>query len=74
MSIRLIVCIDVDVKTLREAYDHTSKALDQLYMPVSFAWETSDEWYDENGEQGDVEALNSVATEVIMKRERDKLR
>lgn len=58
---RFIVCIDYADDDLQEAYSKVSKALDQTGLP----WETSDEWYDDNGEQGSPEDLQKAILAAI---------
>lgn len=63
-SIRLIVCFDLDADTPGEAYAHLESRLN----PLGIAWETSDEWYDADGEQGDPDVLQAAIVEHFQSR------
>ena len=55
-DIRLIVCFDLDQETPDAAYAE----LERRINGCGVAWETSDEWYDSDGEQGDPDVLQTA--------------
>lgn len=68
-NFRLIVCIDIDARTLRQAYAYMSEQLGRC----DFCWETSDEWYDnaDADHPGDPEELTKAICDVIWQREEE---
>jgi hypothetical protein len=65
---RLVVCFDLTADNLKKAYEQ----LEQRLNKVELAWETSDEWYDETGEQGDPDRLTGAITSYFMERQHDQ--
>lgn len=67
MSVRIVVCLDVNLDDAREAY----KLLHDVLNPLAesgIEWETTDEWFDSEGEPIDedaVMALRSTALEQL---------
>jgi len=60
---RLIICIDLDTDNVEEAYNEVRNAMDK--SPLE--WESSDEWYDVDGEEGDPEELQHARMRVFNK-------
>lgn len=56
MSFRLVVAIDIEAESLQEAYGKLHKTL----TATKLAWESSDEAYDQNGEEIDEEDLHKA--------------
>ena len=54
-TFRLVVCIDIEAKNLSEAYGKLWRGMAVTMM--SEDWESSDEWYGEDGELGSEEEL-----------------
>ena len=61
--IRLIVCMDFDTDNLEEAYRKLRDCMARANP--SDGWETSEEWYDGDGETGSEEELHSVILKVL---------
>lgn len=57
---RLIVCIDVPADNLKEAYRKMRKFITDGNPEHALGWETSDEWYGPDGEQGDEAELQAA--------------
>lgn len=47
MSIRIVVCLDVEAATPRDAYALLYKRLQTLHPEID--WESTDEWFDADG-------------------------
>jgi hypothetical protein len=60
---RIVVCIDVEASSPEDAY---SKVYDMMMkIEPSQAWESSDEWYDEDGELIDELRVSQARLEVL---------
>jgi len=57
---RLVVCIDVPADSLKEAYGKMRKFVTDGNPENALGWETSDEWYGPDGEQGDEVELQAA--------------
>jgi len=64
---RLIVCIDIEAPTLKEAYVAMRNNMIVGDAPACRGWETSDEWYgpEGDGEAGDPDVLQAAIIESI---------
>lgn len=54
--VRLVVCIDVESETLAEAYAEVYRGM----TASGLEWESSDEWFDEDGGLGDPDRLQAA--------------
>lgn len=61
MSYRLIVCFDIEADNLEGAY----RKLEGQLRRIPIAWETSDEAYDEDGEEIDPDVLQKAIVSVL---------
>lgn len=61
MAIRIVVCIDVDHDTLEDAYREVYEAM----TATGLAWESSDEWFDVDGQQVIEEACQAARMKVF---------
>ena len=67
---RLVVCFDVEAGGLVEAYD-TVRSLIEASPGIKddeIGWETSDEWYDHDGDTGDPEELSEAIIQSMKNR------
>ena len=64
---RLIVCIDIEAESLKEAYLAMRDNMIIGDAPSCRGWETSDEWYGPggDGEAGDPEELQKAIIESM---------
>ena len=62
-NFRFVICVDVEADGLKEAYRSLYKHMGLL--PEDMEWESTDEWYDEDGEQGDPDVLQDVRMTVF---------
>lgn len=64
---RLIVCIDIEADSLKEAYLAMRDNMIIGDAPACRGWETSDEWYgpDGDGEAGDPDELQKAIVESM---------
>lgn len=60
---RLVVCLDVEAESLKDAYGRVYEAMGKL--PEGFDWESSDEAFDPEGELIDVNDLGRARMEYI---------
>ena len=69
MSIRICVCIDVGTGDPTEAYRFVKKLMDQAVYTDNVArfdgWESSDEWYGEDGEPIDESVIQEARMKVL---------
>jgi len=69
--IRLIVGLDIEVDTVEEAYRKVYNLLGDVtnsespYGDEAISWESSDEWYDNDGEPGDPAELQQARMKVF---------
>ena len=59
--IRLIVCVDVEAKTLEEAYARVHQGM----TASGLSWESSDEWYDHDGNRGQSKDLDAACIKYL---------
>jgi hypothetical protein len=57
---RLIICVDVETNSLADAYKQVYEGMTKSGLD----WESSDEWYDKDGETGDPDVLQEARMEV----------
>lgn len=62
---RLVVCIDVEGCSLKDAYQTVRRLMDEATEGACVEWESSDEWYDDDGGAGDPEALQAARMEAF---------
>ena len=67
---RIVTCIDVPASTPEEAYELLRKALRSI--PESVVWESSDEWYADDGTQVPVEEIEKARMAVFKKEDEDE--
>ncbi len=60
-TFRIIVCIDVDAADLATAYAAVRRGMDASGLE----YESSDEWYRPDGEQGDADELSAARLSVL---------
>lgn len=68
MQYRIVVCLDVEAASPKEAY---GKIYTMLSGIKGLGWESSDEWYEEN-EELDLEKLSNVRLEYLTARNKQK--
>jgi hypothetical protein len=67
---RIVVCMDIEGESLYEAYGKLNEALNDLSdREPDIAWESSDEWFDTDGEPGSSESLSVVRCNYIYHKE-----
>lgn len=64
MSTRIVICVDLPSNNLLTAYKELWMAMAKI-DPELDGWESSDEWYDWNGERVNEEYLAGVRMQVI---------
>lgn len=64
-SYRLVVCVDVTADNLTEAYRKVRRFISEGPSENALGWETSDEWYGPDGEQGDEAELQAAIMKAI---------
>lgn len=64
---RFVVCIDVPAKDLPEAYRKMRRFLTDGNPENALGWETTDEWYKPDGEQGDDRELQAAIVDTLVK-------
>jgi len=64
MTYRLVVCLDVDAKDLKEAYRKVYLEMKKVDA-VDFQWESSDEWFEPGGDLGDPDKLQGARMAVF---------
>lgn len=67
MTIRIVVCLDVDTDSIEEAYRSVCKELNDVgtYTKSRVDWESSDEWYGPYGEPVDVDTISTIRLKVL---------
>jgi len=70
---RLILCIDVDAENLEDAYGEVYRSMGRITGPdTSLDWESSDEWFDEDGELGDPDVFLAARMSFFENKDRCK--
>ena len=64
MSIRLVICVDIETDDVMEAYRQVRQAM----FTSCLDWESSDEWFDSDGELGDPEVLQAARMKAFGER------
>lgn len=62
---RIVVCVDIDADDLTDAYRQLFKGMAGLCGITGFDWESSDEWYAEDGQRIEEDALTAVRMQVF---------
>jgi hypothetical protein len=63
-TVRIIVALDVEAKTPEEAYKKLYAAMPLLHSR-GIDWESTDEWYDVDGEPLDVETISAARLRTL---------
>lgn len=66
MSIRIVVCLDIEAATPTEAYKKLYQQMPKLH-DAGIDWESTDEWYDEDGEALSPEQITEIRQNVLPK-------
>ena len=65
---RIVICCDVDADTATEAYEKLYRALLPLDgFDTGIQWESTDEWFDADGEPMTEDEISAIRLEVITK-------
>lgn len=63
MTIRIVVCLDIDAPTPRDAYALMYEQLRTLHPQID--WESTDEWFDSDGTQLDEDSISAARNETL---------
>ena len=67
-TFRLVICLDVSADSLEDAYETVYKQMAKLTTTTKdMDWESSDEWFDQDGVLGDPDTLQEARMRVINK-------
>jgi len=64
MSIRIVIALDVEAESLDEAYLRVYRNMATVDTN-NFSWESTDEWFDDNGEQVDEDVVQETRLRVF---------
>lgn len=66
MSVRIVVCVDIDTTSLIEGYRELWKVMGEVEKNhPNIQWESSDEWYDKNGFALDEEDAQRLRMKIM---------
>lgn len=58
---RLVIVLDVEARSPKDAYTRVRKEMKKLDC-ATFQWESTDEWYDEEGEAIPVSEIQDICS------------
>lgn len=61
---RIVICLDIEAPSTKEAYRTVYRAMKKVGYET-FQWESSDEWYDPDGEALDADTVQKIRMEVF---------
>jgi len=64
---RIIIALDIDAQTSMDAYRQVTKAMGEVEARTegNIQWESTDEWYSEDGEAIHPDTIQMVRTTVL---------
>jgi hypothetical protein len=69
MSYRIVICVDIDASSAQDAYETLYDAMAEAERNNDdICWESSDEWYDDDGDEIGAEAAQEARLAAFNKR------
>lgn len=69
MSYRIVICVDIDASSAQDAYEKLYDAMAEAERSDDdICWESSDEWYDDAGDEISAEDAQEARLAAFKKR------